>query len=116
MLGELFLGQKSNLQHLRIFGCVAHTLILNSSRKKLDPKSKLYWLVGYDTHTKAYKVYNPRTKKVVLSHDVTFDEICIGPRIHKTLEVEISSLEPNTTRDCGSVTWSHSTKGFPNVL
>jgi hypothetical protein len=89
---------------------------LNSSRKKLDPKSKLYWLVGYDIHTKAYKVYNLRTKKVVISCDVTFDEICIGPRIHKTSKVEISSLEPNTTRDFGNVTWPHTTRGFPNVL
>jgi hypothetical protein len=72
--------------------------------------------VGYDAHTKAYKLYNPTTKKVVISHDVTFDEICIGPRIHKTSKAKISSLEPNTTRDFGSVTWPHTTKGFPNVL
>jgi hypothetical protein len=71
--------------------------------------------VGYDTHTKAYKVYNPRIEKVVFSCDVTFDEICIGPRIHKTLEAKISSLQPNTTRDFGSVTWPHTTRGFPNV-
>ncbi len=63
---ELFSGRKPNLQHLRIFGCGTHTLVMNSTKKMLDPKSKLYWLVGYDIHTKAYKLFNPRTKKVVL--------------------------------------------------
>ncbi len=112
---ELFLVHKSNLQHLITFGCVIHTLILNSTRNKLDPKSKLCWLVGYDTHTKAYKLFNPRTKKVVLSHDITIDETCIGPRIHKTSQAKISSLEPNIPRDFGNVTWPHTTRGFPNV-
>ncbi len=89
---ELFSRQKPNLQHLRIFGCNIHTLIMNSTKKPLDPKSKLYWLVGYDTNTKTYKLFNPRAKKVVLSCDFTFDETCIGSRIHKTSKVGISSL------------------------
>jgi hypothetical protein len=72
--------------------------------------------MGYDTHTKAYKLFNPRTKKVVLSCDVAFDETCIGPGIHKTSKARISSLEPNTSRDFGSVTWPHTTIGFPNLM
>jgi hypothetical protein len=82
----------------------------------LDPKSKLCWLVGYDIHTKAYKLFNPKTKKVVFNCDVTFDETCIGLGIHKTSKVRISSLEPNTSRDFGNVTWPHTTTSFPNVL
>jgi len=27
----------------------------------------------------------------------------------------ISSLEPNASRDFGSLTWPHTTTGFPNV-
>jgi hypothetical protein len=88
---------------------------MNSTRKTLDPKSELYWLVGYDTHTKAYKLFNPRTKKVVLNCDVTFDETCIGPIIHKTSKVEISSLELNASRNFGNVTWPHTIICFPNV-
>jgi hypothetical protein len=113
---ELFSGDKLNLQHLKIFGCTTHTLILNSTKNKLDPKSKLCWLVSYDTHTKAYKLFNPRTNKVFFSHDITFDETCIGPRTHKTSKARISSLEPNIPRDFGNVTWPHTTRGFPNVL
>jgi hypothetical protein len=113
---ELFSGDKLNLQHLKIFGCTTHTLILNSTKNKLDPKSKLCWLVSYDTNTKAYKLFNPRTNKVFFSHDITFDETCIGPRTHKTSKARISSLEPNIPRDFGNVTWPHTTRGFPNVL
>jgi hypothetical protein len=44
----------------------------------------LCWLVNYDTHTNAYKLFNLRTKKIVFNRDVTFDKTCIGPRTHKT--------------------------------
>jgi hypothetical protein len=67
---------------------------MNSTKKMLDLKSKLYWLVGYDIHSKAYKLFNPRFKKVIFNCDVTFYETCIGQGIHKTLDTWISSLEP----------------------
>ncbi len=71
--------------------------------------------MGYDIDTKAYKFFNPRTKKIILSCDFTFDKTCIGSGIHKTSKVGISSLEPNTSRDFGNVTWPHTTTSFPNV-
>jgi hypothetical protein len=30
--------------------------------------------MGYSSNSKAYKLYNPETKKVIISRDVTFDE------------------------------------------
>ncbi len=92
-LHELFLGQKLNLQDLRIIGCVAHILILDPTMKIIDPKSELCWLVHYDTHIKVNILFNPRTKKVILQFvgiyklfnprtkkDVTFDKIQKGQK------------------------------------
>jgi hypothetical protein len=51
--------------------------------------------MGYDTHTKAYKLFDPRIKKVILNQDVNFDEM----RIRLDFENIVSSLEQNTTKE-----------------
>ncbi|XP_074342697.1 uncharacterized protein LOC141680342 [Apium graveolens] len=43
-------------------------------RSKLDDKSEKCIFIGYSERSKAYKLYNPVTKKVVISRDVRFDE------------------------------------------
>lgn len=42
-------------------------------------------MVGYDTCTKGYKFFNPRTWIVIISHDVTFDKTHVGLGVNKTL-------------------------------
>ena len=41
-------------------------------RKKLDKKGKKCIFVGYSEDTKAYKLYDPVTRKVIISRDVQF--------------------------------------------
>lgn len=43
-------------------------------RSKLDDKSEKCIFVGYSERSKAYKLYNPKTNKIVISRDVNFDE------------------------------------------
>ena len=42
-------------------------------RTKLDDKSEKYVFVGYDSRSKGYKLYNPNSRKIVISRDVEFD-------------------------------------------
>ena len=46
----------------------------DETRTKLDDKSKKFIFIGYDSSSKGYKLYNPNTKKTVISRDVEFDE------------------------------------------
>jgi hypothetical protein len=62
------------LSHLKVFGCVAYAHVPDQLRKKLDDKAEKCIFVGYSEETKAYKLYNPQTQKVIISRDVTFDE------------------------------------------
>lgn len=59
---------------MRIFGCIAYALVPSHLRHKLDSKSEKYIFVGYCTESKAYKLYNLVSRKVVVSRDVRFDE------------------------------------------
>ncbi len=42
-------------------------------------------MVGYDTYTKGYKFFNPRTRIVIINRDVTFDKTHVGLGANKTL-------------------------------
>lgn len=71
---EQWNGRKPNLQHVRIFGSEAYVHIPKQFTKKFDDRSKKVILVGYDGESSNYRVYNPMTKKVTVSHDVVFNE------------------------------------------
>ena len=62
----------SSISHLRIFGCVAYAHVPEEMRIKLDERSHKCIFVGYSEESKAYRLYNPITKKYVISRDVVF--------------------------------------------
>uniref|UniRef100_A0A2N9G770 Integrase catalytic domain-containing protein n=1 Tax=Fagus sylvatica TaxID=28930 RepID=A0A2N9G770_FAGSY len=66
--------KKPTVSHLRVFGSIAYVHVPDQERSKLDDKSEKYVFIGYDPSSKGYKLYNPSTKKVIVSRDVEFDE------------------------------------------
>jgi hypothetical protein len=71
---EAWSGTKLNVAHLRTFGCIAYTHIPSELRKKLDDRSEKCIFTGYNETSKAYRLYNPISKKLILSRDVKFLE------------------------------------------
>jgi transposase InsO family protein len=71
---EAWSGHKPSVTHLRVFGYVAYVKILVARRTKLDDKSEKCIFVGYGERRMGYKLYNPITKKVIMSRDVIFEE------------------------------------------
>ncbi len=57
-----------------MFGCITYSHVLDELRKKLDDKVEKCIFISYSLVIKRYKVYNPKTQKVIISRDVTFDE------------------------------------------
>ena len=53
---------------------MAYAYVLDELRKKLDRKGEKCIFIGYIDESKAYKLYNPSTKKVIISRDVKFIE------------------------------------------
>lgn len=71
---ELLFNQKPNLENLRVVGCRAYVHIPECNRKKLDTKAIPCWLVGYGEETKGWRLWDPVSRKIILSRDVVFDE------------------------------------------
>lgn len=65
---------------LRVLGCRAFTHIHKGDRRKLDNTAHDLIHVGYEPDSKAYQLWDPVTRKVVVSRDVTFDEACFPLR------------------------------------
>ena len=67
-------GKHHILSHFKVFGCIAYAHMPKQTRSKLDDKSEKCIFIGYDEQSKAYKLSNPITKKVIVSRDVVFKE------------------------------------------
>ena len=59
---------------LKIFGCICFIHISQIFRSKLDPMAEKCVFVGYAPEQKGYKCFNPLTKKIHISMDVSFIE------------------------------------------
>ncbi|KAL9429389.1 hypothetical protein AB3S75_031241 [Citrus x aurantiifolia] len=71
---EAWSGRKPSVEHFRIFGCVAHVHVPEAKRKKLDARSITCVLLGVSEESKAYRLYDPVAKKIIISRDVVFEE------------------------------------------
>ncbi|GJR13982.1 putative ribonuclease H-like domain-containing protein [Tanacetum coccineum] len=92
---ELFRGFKPTLSFMRPFGC--HVTILNTldSLGKFDGKSDEGFFVGYSLSSKAFRVYNTRTKRVEENLHIGFLEN--KPMIEGTVTASIVSNDSACT-------------------
>jgi hypothetical protein len=65
---------KLDYKILKVIGCRAYTYIKKEHRDKLSPKAKDLVMVGYNTISKAYRLLDPGSKKIVISRNVFFNE------------------------------------------
>ena len=70
----MWCGVKPIVSHFRVFGCLGHVHIPDAKRTKLEDKSHTCVLMGVSDESKAYRLYDPVKKKIVVSCDVLFEE------------------------------------------
>jgi len=73
-LEEAWNGIKPSVAYLRTFGCIGYVYVHNQKGSKLDNKSTKYVLLGVSEEFKAYKIYDPIKKKILITRDVKFQE------------------------------------------
>jgi hypothetical protein len=71
---EDFLGKNPKVGHFRIFGCITYSHVPFEKRTKLEPTTKRGIFVGYSETSKAFRIYFPSLRKIVLRRDVRFEE------------------------------------------
>jgi hypothetical protein len=63
-----------SLRHVRVFGCKAYAQVPKEKRQVWDPKAKQYILVGYESYSKKYRLYDSQHRCIIMARNVTFDE------------------------------------------
>jgi hypothetical protein len=77
---KLLTGNKPNVSYFRVFGSKCYILVKKGRHSKFAPKVVERFLLGYDSNTKAYRVFNKSSGLVEVSSDVVFDETNGSPR------------------------------------
>ena len=71
---ELWKGRKPNVKYFRIFGSTCFILKDRENVEKFDSRSDEGIFLGYSSTSKAYRVYNKRTMKVMETVNVVINE------------------------------------------
>ncbi|CAL2267031.1 unnamed protein product [Prunus armeniaca] len=96
---EAYTSRKPGIAHLKIFGSPCHVLIPSALRHKLEENSHKCIFVGYGLCEKGYRLFDPSTRKVILSRDVTFDENATWQWVNTT-EGEMTVPMPTENQSC----------------
>lgn len=71
---ECFKRKKPSVEHLRVFGCVCFARSEAPYLRKLDDRSRTLVHLGVEPGSKAYRLYDPDNRRIVVSRDVVFEE------------------------------------------
>nr|GFA58902.1 retrovirus-related Pol polyprotein from transposon TNT 1-94 [Tanacetum cinerariifolium] len=72
---ELINGRKPDISFLHVFGALCYPKNDREDIGKLGAKGDIGFFIGYSADSCAYRVYNRRTKKIIETMNVSFDEL-----------------------------------------
>ncbi|GJZ33793.1 retrovirus-related pol polyprotein from transposon TNT 1-94 [Tanacetum coccineum] len=96
---ELINGRKSDISFLNVFGVLYYPKNDHEDIGKLGEKGDIGFFIGYSANSCAYRVYNRRTKKIMKTMNVTFDELSTMPFEQRSLK---PGLQGMTSRQISS--------------
>ena len=102
---ERWCGEKPDLRHLRVFGCMAYAYIPDTNRTgKLSKKAEKLRFIGYSSQAKAYRLIDEKTQKITVrrslsSMNLTFNMIQWEP--------EMSNRQYTITKDLKNKSKNH---------
>ena len=71
---EMLRSKRPNISHLRVVGCVGYAKIEGVHLRNLDDRSRMLVHLGMEPGSKAYRLYDPNTRRIIVSRGVVFDE------------------------------------------
>ncbi|GJY68548.1 putative ribonuclease H-like domain-containing protein [Tanacetum coccineum] len=101
---EFMQDKKPDLSFFHVFGALCFPTNDNDDLEKLDAKADIGIFIGYTPAKKVFRIYNKRTRKIIETIHVTFDEMTAmdseqfrsGPGLHFMAPATSSSgLVPN---------------------
>nr|GFA51089.1 retrovirus-related Pol polyprotein from transposon TNT 1-94 [Tanacetum cinerariifolium] len=88
---ELMHGKQLNLSFFHVFGALCYPTNDSENVGKLQPKADIGIFIGYAPTKKAFRIYNRRTRRIVETIHVDFDELMLGSHFTSGLVQKSSS-------------------------
>nr|GFB55442.1 retrovirus-related Pol polyprotein from transposon TNT 1-94 [Tanacetum cinerariifolium] len=96
---ELMHGKQPDLSYFHVFGALCYPTNDGENVRKLQPKADIGIFIGYAPTKKTFRIYNRRTRRVVETIHVDFDELTAmaseqsssGPALQEMIPETISS-------------------------
>lgn len=71
-LVEALIGEKPQVDHFKVFGCLAYVYIDSQEWVKFDSKSRAGIFIGYNDQSRAYKVIDSNSLHVHINRNIGF--------------------------------------------
>nr|GEW64294.1 hypothetical protein [Tanacetum cinerariifolium] len=88
---ELINGRKLDISFLHVFGALCYPKNDREDIGKLGAKGDIGFFIGYSADSCAYRIYNRRTKKIIETMNVSFDELSVMAFEQRRLDLTYAS-------------------------
>ncbi|GKC58089.1 retrovirus-related pol polyprotein from transposon TNT 1-94, partial [Tanacetum coccineum] len=93
---ELLNDKPPNLSFFYVFGTLCYPTNDSGNLGKLQPKANIDILIGYAPTKKAFRIYNRRTRRIIETIHVDFDELTAMASEHSSSEAALHEITPAT--------------------
>ncbi|GJX49688.1 retrovirus-related pol polyprotein from transposon TNT 1-94 [Tanacetum coccineum] len=83
---ELLRDRKPNVEYFHVFGSLCYPTNDRDDLEKIKPKADIGIFIGYSETSRGFRIYNHRTKKIMDTIHVKFDELTAMASKHDCLE------------------------------
>ncbi|GJZ70250.1 retrovirus-related pol polyprotein from transposon TNT 1-94, partial [Tanacetum coccineum] len=91
---ELLHDKLPDLSFLYVFGALCYPINDSENLGKLQPKADIGIFIGYAPTKKAFQIYNRRTRQIIETIHVDFDELTPMASEHSSLEPALHEMTP----------------------
>nr|GEW80487.1 hypothetical protein [Tanacetum cinerariifolium] len=106
---ELINGRKPDISFLHVFGALCYPKNDREDIGKLGAKGDIGFFIGYSADSCAYRIYNRRTKKIMETMNVSFDELLAMAFEQRSLKPELQSMTSRQISSGLDLTYAPST-------
>nr|GEU29006.1 retrovirus-related Pol polyprotein from transposon TNT 1-94 [Tanacetum cinerariifolium] len=96
---EILHNKLRDLSFLHVFGALCYPTNDSENLGKLQPKADIGIFIGYAPTKKAFQIYNRRTRRIVETIHVSFDELTAMASEQSSLGLALNKMTPATIID-----------------
>nr|GFC02817.1 retrovirus-related Pol polyprotein from transposon TNT 1-94 [Tanacetum cinerariifolium] len=106
---KLINGRKLDISFLHVFGALCYPKNDREDIGKLGAKSDIGFFIGYSADSCAYRIYNQRTKKIMETMNISFDELLAMAFEQRSSKPELQCMTSGQISSGIDLTYSPST-------